>query len=171
MDQPRRLFGLLSTIISDTTVPGSTELSPVLAKVLGTLSPGDMFRLLEYVRDWNAKARDADVAQTVLHTLLRTHSAQEVLEAAPASTGLELDDDSSKPASTKKQGQGNIGEILEALVPYTERHYARADRLEQEAAFLDFVLAQMDDYAPEAIESEANGNSLEMDVDTLLVGR
>jgi U3 small nucleolar RNA-associated protein 13 len=138
MDQPRRLFLLLSDILADSASPESQATS-ILGDVLANLAPGDVFRLLEYVRDWNAKSRDSDVAQTVLHTLMRSQSAATILKAVPSATGLEVEA-SAKPSAT------SIGDLIEALLPYTERHYARADRLEQESAFLDFVLAQMDEF-------------------------
>ena len=157
MDQPRRLLGLLQSILGDDT----DEWSSMLAGVLESLAPGDVFRLLEYVRDWNARSRDSDVAQAVLHSLFRTHSAAQILAAAPGATGLEVAD---RDAKGSKSVSAGIGDILEALMPYTERHYARADRLEQESAFLDFVLAQMDEYVT---EPGTNG----MDVDGETVGR
>lgn len=134
MNQPRRLLGLLRDVLSD---KDTQTLPSVLAKLL----PGDIFRLLEYIRDWNARSRDADVAQAVLHTLFKARTTAEILAAAPASTGME-----SGKSDATKAGAGNIGDILDALLPYTERHYARADRLEQESAFLDFMLAQMDEF-------------------------
>lgn len=134
MDQPRRLLGLLREIISD-------EQSQILPSVLAQLSTGDTFRLLEYIRDWNARSRDSDIAQSVLHTLFKTRTTAQILAAAPANTGMEIANSEGGKASS-----GNIGDILDALLPYTERHYARADRLEQESAFLDFMLAQMDEY-------------------------
>ena len=141
MNQPRRLYSLLSEIFSDTSTSKFSQSSDVLSQVLGSLTSHDVFRLLEYVRDWNAKSRDSDIAQSVLHMLLKTQSVKQILNAAPAQTGLEFD--STVTASTSP----SIGDIIEALIPYTERHYARAARLEQESAFLDFVLAQMDEYA------------------------
>ena len=131
MDQPRRLLGLLRDILSE-------DQSQTLRTVLERLGEGDIFRLLEYIRDWNARSKDSDVAQTVLHTLFKTRTTAQILAAAPSATGLEGDN--------SKASSGNIGDILDALLPYTERHYARADRLEQESAFLDFMLAQMDEF-------------------------
>ena len=36
-------------------------------------------------------------------------------------------------------------ELLEALIPYTERHLARMERLVQESYVVDYVLGEMDD--------------------------
>jgi U3 small nucleolar RNA-associated protein 13 len=152
MDQPRRLLGLLRDILNDDAQNMAT-----LHEVFKGLESGDIFRLLEYIRDWNAKSRDSDVAQATLNILFKTHSLADIMKASPASTGMEDED------STRRKGpQTTITELIEALLPYTERHYARADRLEQESAFLDFILAHMDDYAmpvDEAQMSQVNGHS------------
>lgn len=150
MDQPRRLLGLLREILSD-----DMDNLALLKQVFKSLEGGDIFRLLEYIRDWNAKSRDSDVAQAVLNILFKTHSLGDIMKASPSSTSLEEPD-------TRKASQTTITELIQALLPYTERHYARADRLEQESAFLDFILAHMDDYAmpvkgDDAITNGQNG--------------
>ena len=145
MDQPRRLLGLLRDMLSE-------DQAQTLHAVLERLGSNDIFRLLEYIRDWNARSKDSDVAQTVLHTLFKTRSTAQILAAAPSATGLEVGSDNAKASA------GNIGDILDALLPYTERHYARADRLEQESAFLDFMLAQMDEFHD--AEGEGTNGSL-----------
>lgn len=154
MDQPRRLFNLLSDILSDTSSMLSTQSSTILTEVFASLNSSDIFRLLGYIRDWNSKSRDSDTAQSALHVLLKTQSSSSILKAAPVRTGLEI----ALPSETAKESatKGSIADIIEALMPYTERHYARAERLHQESAFLDFVLAQMDDYAVN-IDSIASG--------------
>ncbi|KAK9899009.1 WD40 repeat-like protein [Cystobasidium minutum MCA 4210] len=136
MDQPRRLLGLMRDILSD-----DPENVSMLKQIFKSLESGDIFRLLEYIRDWNAKSRDSDVAQAVLNILLKTHSLADIMKAAPSSTSLEDSNTARKSSST------TVSELIQAILPYTERHYARADRREQESAFLDFILAHMDDYA------------------------
>lgn len=149
MDQPRRLLGLMREILSD-----DMDNIAVLKQVFKSLESGDIFRLLEYIRDWNAKSRDSDVAQAVLNILLKTHSLTDIMKATPSTTSLE------EPGA-RKATQTTISELIQALLPYTERHYARADRLEQESAFLDFIVAHMDDYAMplETDEIVTNGHS------------
>ena len=53
-----------------------------------------------------------------------------------------------KGANGKKAGAGvglgGLGEILDAMVPYTERHFERAERMVQESFVLDFALSEMD---------------------------
>lgn len=156
MDQPRRLLGLLRDILSE-----DMDNIAMLKEVFKSLESGDIFRLLEYIRDWNARSRDSDVAQAVLNILFKTRSLADIEKATPSASTLE------EPVSLRKSNQTSTAELIQALLPYTERHYARADRLEQESAFLDFILAHMDEYAMPIDGNEplaVNGHS-----DSLLV--
>ena len=47
-------------------------------------------------------------------------------------------------APAEGRGATALKEILDALIPYTERHLARAERLVQESYVLDYVLGEMD---------------------------
>ena len=152
MDQPRRLLGLLSDILSDRSYGAQDDTSshPLLTPVIGELHSSDIYRLLEYIRDWNARSRDADIAQAILHIILKTHSISDILSAKAEASGLET---AVIDSSAKRQvAKGSVNEIIDALLPYTERHYARMNRLQQESAFLGYIIAQMDEYAPEIDE-------------------
>lgn len=149
MDKPRRLFLLLSDILAGDDGADRKAALRTLASILHSLQAHDIFRLLLYIRDWNAKGRDSEIAQTTLHALLTTHPMATLLKAAPGASGME-ESFESRPGGadpSRATAVDTIDQLLEALVPYTERHFARSSRLEQESAFLDFILAQMDEYA------------------------
>ena len=55
--------------------------------------------------------------------------------------------------------QNSLHELVEGLIPYTERHLARMERLVQESYVVDYVLREMDDGLAEDDDDEA------MDVD------
>lgn len=61
-----------------------------------------------------------------------------------------------------------IGELLEGLIPYSQRHFSRVDRLERSTFLLDYTLAGMSVIEPESHEAESrnvekNGtNEMEM---------
>lgn len=48
-----------------------------------------------------------------------------------------------------------IGELLEALIPYSHRHFSRIDRLERSTFLLDYTLTGMS-----VIEPETDGREL-----------
>lgn len=49
-----------------------------------------------------------------------------------------------------------IGELLEGLIPYSQRHFSRIDRLERSTFLLDYTLIGMS-----VIEPEANRKSVD----------
>lgn len=154
LDQPRRLYNLFASVMGDRQDATSLTGSKAVDQALRSLPATDLLRLLTHVRDWNTSIKSSDVAQTVLHAVLRTFSAQHLLELDEASR------DSSSAGETqatllsealragsghKRQQQDNkpssIGDLLEGLLPYTQRHFARADRaLSQESFVLDYTL-------------------------------
>lgn len=118
------------------SITGQAEVDAVLAQ----LSREEAARLLHHVRDWNTAARTAGVAQTVLHALLRLHSASWLLAALEAPAKGAKEDAKGDKFAIRMDAQA----LLAALRPYTERHYARSDRLMTEAAVLDYTLHALD---------------------------
>ena len=80
--------------------------------------------LLSTARDWNTNSRTSWVAQRVLRSVLRTYPPAE-LAAVP-----------------------HIKSIIEALIPYSERHLARVDRLVRSSFLLDYTLSAIKLAAP-----------------------
>lgn len=169
MDQPRRLLKLftevrLSTSEDRESLTGSTNVDAVLKALKGT----DLRQLLSYVKDWNTVARTAEVAQGVLHAVLRFHSAEEVLEALDAKSAAEeaaeeMDvDEEEEEEVEEKAGKGRrkkkerkaprevkAAEVLGALVPYTERHLNRADKMVRESFIVEHLLGMMESFDEE----------------------
>ncbi|GAA5987953.1 hypothetical protein JCM10908_007288 [Rhodotorula pacifica] len=158
--------------------------------VLRSLSPREIRQLLGYIKDWNTVSRSADTAQTVLHALLKMHDADKLLayldgregagaeeDGAAELEGLaddadanENDDEAGKRVAKKgprKRPDVKAGDVLGALVPYTERHLARADKLVRESFIVEHLLGMMEgfddfDVAP---NGDANGHDDGMQVD------
>lgn len=137
MQQPGRLLTLFREVRSaaleqesDTSVSGNNALD----EVLRTLSSPDLSLLVRYIRDWNTNAKTSGVAQSVLYAILKLRPSEDVLEAfgfnSPEAIGM-------KSSSSK--------EVIDGLIPYTQRHLARLDRLVQESFIVDYILNEMDD--------------------------
>ncbi|GAA5863918.1 hypothetical protein JCM3774_004417 [Rhodotorula dairenensis] len=140
--------------------------------VLQSLSPREIRQLLGYIRDWNTVSRSADTAQGVLHALLKMHDADKLLayldgkegagpdeedEAAMAAELERLADEAHgdgegrdraviKKKGPRKRPDVKAGEVLGALVPYTERHLARADKLVRESFIVEHLLGMMEGF-------------------------
>ncbi|GAA5868193.1 hypothetical protein JCM1840_006178 [Sporobolomyces johnsonii] len=185
MDQPRRLLKLFTEVRLNS---GSTASSDPAADALSftgsrhvdavirALSPSDLRQLLNYVKDWNTVSRSADIAQGVLHAILKFHDADAVLACLEGRDVSQedgevldldgmLDGEAPQPKKEKsKKDDIKASEVLGALIPYTERHMARADKLVRESFIVEHLLGMMegfDDFDVEAKEDGAEG----MDVD------
>lgn len=167
MGQPGRLLTLFKDIQSGE--PGSITGHTSVDEVIRTLSGFDLARLLRYVRDWNANAKTSRVAQGLLYAMVKLRSVEDVMGAfgdeamlAALSSGAEDE----LPRVVTKVGAGStiLKDLVDALIPYTERHLSRMERLVQESYVVDYVLGEMDDGLFDG--TEGLGESL-MDVDTL----
>lgn len=162
MAQPRRLhslFAALPSASSDADAPSITGHAAV-DEVLRTLPLTDLARLLRYVRDWNANAKSSAVAQRVLHAvvklrpaddLARAFDAEAAFSAATTATATVLDADVSGvgavsvSAPVEGRGATALKELVDALIPYTERHLTRMEKLLQDSYVVEHLLSEMDD--------------------------
>lgn len=179
MSQPGRLLSLFTTVITSPSAPASADGLPSATsdwitgsrevdEVIRTLPGLDLVRLLKFVRDWNANARTAPIAQVILHAVLKLRSADDLLaafdstgklsqlsSAAPDDGGNDNDEvvaPAVKDGEEKKPKKRthdltqaiSMKELLEGLIPYSERHFTRIDKLVQESYMLDYVLGEMD---------------------------
>ncbi|KAJ3106516.1 Transducin (beta)-like 3 [Phlyctochytrium planicorne] len=78
-------------------------------------------QLLLYIRDWNTNAKFAPIAHTMLHLILRNHSASSLLQLP------------------------RIKELLDGLIAYTTRHLNSTEELLKRTYVMDYVLDRMVD--------------------------
>ncbi|KAK9487498.1 WD40-repeat-containing domain protein [Lipomyces starkeyi] len=121
LDHPSRLLNLFRIVIAENAEKGSIMGLKEVDAVLSSLAPAQLQLLLRRIRDWNTNARTATVAQRVLNVLLLSFPPEKFLEV------------------------GDIKRTLDALVPYSERHYTRASELLEESYIVDYTLRQMDE--------------------------
>ena len=126
LGHPGRLLQLFKELKGDSGVTGSAEVD----EVLRVLTSVDLVRLLRYIRDWNTRASSAAVAQRVLHAIMKLRQAEDIARAF-------------EDAGTAED-KSDLRELVEGLIPYTERHLARMERLVQESYVVDYVLREMD---------------------------
>lgn len=161
MHQPGRLLSLFKDVRSSA---GSQSLTdgpftghPSVDEVIRTLDKSDLAQLLRYVRDWNANAKTSAVAQGVLYAVMKLRSAEDVMGAFESHDTIPSTDDNQP--SAPEQGT-SLKELVEALIPYTERHLSRMEKLMQDSYVVDYLLAEMDDGV-----FGGDGEESEMDVD------
>ncbi|GAA5934662.1 U3 snoRNA-associated protein UTP13 [Sporobolomyces koalae] len=184
MDQPRRLLKLFTEVrLASGSPTASTDPaadaesftgSRHVDAVIKALSPSDLRQLLGYLKDWNTVSRSSDVAQGVLHAILKFHDADAVLAALEGRQGsnsieddgdvLDLDGmlDGAAPQRKKQVDQKNsAGEVLGALIPYTERHMTRADKLVRESFIVEHLLGMMEGFDDFDVGGDVDGMELD----------
>lgn len=133
MEQPGRLFSLFKQII-----PSSCESAlsgdPTVDEVIRSMGGPELAKLFRFLRDWNANAKTSTVAQTILYAIIKLQPAENILKA------FELGD----PGDSVKSGNTSLKEMMDALIPYTERHLSRLEVLVQDSYMVDYILAEMD---------------------------
>ncbi|KAF8078978.1 U3 small nucleolar RNA-associated protein [Lyophyllum atratum] len=133
MEQPGRLLSLFRNIqTNDVDVASITGRSSV-DEVIRTMGGSDLAKLLHFIRDWNTNAKTSRAAQGVLHAIVKLRSADDMMKAFKDKQG-----EAGKSTSALK-------ELVDALIPYTERHLSRMNKLVQESYMVDYILGEMDD--------------------------
>lgn len=170
MNQPGRIKSLLNTVFESRkgsqTDQTSDDLNSITGsaavdKALAHLGPSDLKRLLRFIRDWNTSVRTSAIAQRTLHLLLKSYSPESLaamhdtqnLDEESATAPGEGDDfvpnaviesDPKKRLRARKEEKTTLRELVDAIIPYTERHYTRADKLVKESFICDYFLNEMD---------------------------
>ncbi|KAF8641212.1 hypothetical protein AX17_000846 [Amanita inopinata Kibby_2008] len=161
MEQPGRLLSLFKDVKN--AAAGNPELNSSLTghgsvdEVIRTIGPSELAGLLRYIRDWNTNAKTSLIAQTVLHAVMKLRPADDIMRAFG-------NDFKERTPDAKDAGGVSVKDLIDAMIPYTERHMSRLERLVQESYVVDYVLSEMDD----GIYGNDLTDDLGMDVDTSL---
>ncbi|XP_027180585.1 transducin beta-like protein 3 isoform X1 [Coffea eugenioides] len=129
--RPHKLFELFGEIYRK----GSADVQ--IEKALRCLNKEEFAQLLEYVREWNTKPKLCHVAQFVLFKIFSILSPTDIAEIR------------------------GIGELLEGLIPYSQRHFSRIDRLQRSTFLLDYTLTGMSVIEPETNVRDAREKDME----------
>ncbi|XP_058206435.1 protein TORMOZ EMBRYO DEFECTIVE [Rhododendron vialii] len=122
--RPHKLFELFAELCR------KREAEVQVDEALHELGKEEFRLLLEYVREWNTKPKLCHIAQFVLFRVFNILPPTEILEIR------------------------GVGELLEGLIPYCQRHFSRIDRLERSTFLLDYTLMGMSVIEPEIEERE-----------------
>ena len=151
MSQPGRLLHLFTAVYAEptslTAITGSDEIDQVIATLTGT----DLVRLLKFVRDWNTNARTSSIAQMILHAILKLRTPEDLLAAfenkVPEDLNADMDIDEDKEEEERpksREQQLSFKDLLDGLMPYSQRHFTRIDKLVQDSYMLDYIVGEMD---------------------------
>ena len=118
LNKPLRLLKLFNDIF-EAQEPNSISGIVIVDELLRELDGKQLRTLLERVRDWNTNGRTSVVAQRVLQTILTGPKAQEKLNHGPYLA------------------------LIQALIPYTQRHLNRTHDMLETSYVLDYTIKQM----------------------------
>ncbi|CAH2072580.1 unnamed protein product [Thlaspi arvense] len=96
-----------------------------IVKALQGLEKEEIRLLFEYLREWNTKPNRCHIAQYVLYQTFNIRPPTEIVQVK------------------------GIGELLEGLIPYSQRHFNRMDRFVRSSFLLDYTLGEMSVIDPE----------------------
>ena len=151
MSQPGRLLSLFKEVASSEEDDDSPSLTGNISvdEIIRTLSGPELAKLLRFVRDWNTNAKTSIVAQRVLLAIMKLRTADDVINAF-GDENLEKmfangEEEDSASYGSPSTGRTALKELVDGLIPYSERHLARIERLVQESYVVDYILGEMDD--------------------------
>ncbi|KAE9601432.1 putative transcription factor WD40-like family [Lupinus albus] len=128
--KPHRLYALLSEICRKQGAEDHID------KALEALGNEELRTLFSYVREWNTKPKFCYVSQFVLFRVFNIFPPTEIVQMK------------------------GIGELLEGLIPYSQRHFGRIDRLVRSTFLLDYILSGMSVIDPETQQPEPKAEFL-----------
>lgn len=126
LNHPARLLALFQSVV-DRWPREEGSVTGILAvdQAIKQLNDEQLLLLMSRVRDWNTRGPTANVAQTVLHVVMRNIPAVRL-------------------AANKGRGWQ---EILSDMIPYTERHMKRNLDILNRTYLLDYTIMKMDELA------------------------
>jgi U3 small nucleolar RNA-associated protein 13 len=121
LDHPMRLYNVLKECIAKNDDPESKIGSFELEELIGQLEHDKILLLFKRIRDWNTNARLFEVAQKVIRIILDKCDLSKLYQIK------------------------GIMQYIDAIIPYSERHYNRFDGLIEQSYILDYVSRKMDE--------------------------
>ncbi|XP_071953471.1 transducin beta-like protein 3 [Antedon mediterranea] len=109
LEQPFRLLNILKGMLNE------SDGKACLANIIAKLRLDQIDALLKFAVQWNTNSKHCHVAQAVVNTVLSQFSQAQLLECV------------------------NITESLEGLLPYTQRHFSRMNRLMEQSMFVEYT--------------------------------
>uniref|UniRef100_A0A0R0JZQ4 U3 small nucleolar RNA-associated protein 13 C-terminal domain-containing protein n=1 Tax=Glycine max TaxID=3847 RepID=A0A0R0JZQ4_SOYBN len=128
--RPHRLFELFAELCR------KREAEDHMDRALKGLGSEELRILFNYIREWNTKPKLCYVSQFVLFRVFSIFPPTDIVQIK------------------------GIGEFLEGLIPYSQRHFGRIDRLVRSTFLLDYILSGMSVIEPQVQPTESKAELL-----------
>jgi len=116
LEQPFKMLAIFERALD--AEDGLSEES--IKEIFAGFTVPQMETFFRYLRDWNTNSKHSVIAQRLLKLLFSQFNPNYLVKLP------------------------NMKEILEGLIPYTERHFSRLDKLLQRSFLLDYTLQKME---------------------------
>ncbi|KAE8707862.1 hypothetical protein F3Y22_tig00110372pilonHSYRG00187 [Hibiscus syriacus] len=139
--RPHKLFELFSELCR------MREAGDHIDKALHALGKEEFLLLFGYIREWNTKPKLCHVAQSVIFRAFNILPPKVIIEIK------------------------GISELLEGLIPYSQRHFSRIDRLIRSTFLLDYTVTRMSVIEPvtqDDLKTKSSSHSRKNTDDALL---
>jgi U3 small nucleolar RNA-associated protein 13 len=118
LEQPFRLYGLFGDLLKGRSIEDALTLLGGLIQEIPSLD--DLVKLLTWLREWNISYRRSFASQILLAAVLRSSRFGDLIKEKP-----------------------EMREVLQGILPYTQKHYERTDELMIDSQIVDFALLHM----------------------------
>jgi len=141
LEQPYRIL----TIFDDLYSQKHPDWEQIVTQIISKFSLPRLETCLKYISSWNTNAKHSATAMKTLRYILSIFEP-----------------------STIEQIPG-IKEIIEGLIPYTERHFQRIDKLLQKSYIIDYTLQMLGPVPTRELEASTESNSTSVATSELVV--
>ncbi|QLL34829.1 hypothetical protein HG536_0H02040 [Torulaspora globosa] len=120
LDHPLRLLNVLRQSIAKSEDDAAFVFNRQLDELISKLSDEQILLLMKRCRDWNTNAKTHSIAQKVTKCILLHHDIGKLCEIP------------------------GLVQLVDAIIPYSKRHFSRVDNLIEQSYLLDYALVEMD---------------------------
>jgi U3 small nucleolar RNA-associated protein 13 len=136
LEKPARILQILEQIITE----DDAQLRPLVAD----FTYDQVEKSLLYIRDWNTNAKNSLIAQRALYEILSQFSAESLCKIPRIKEVRWLLIGSVALICLPAHMLSFFTpQILQALIPYSQRHFQRVDKLVQKSFIIDYTLQSM----------------------------
>lgn len=119
LDHPMRLYNVLKQS-TEYGQKSSTIFNQEIDDIVGTLNDDQLILLMRRCRDWNTNSFTYSIAQKMIRCILLKHNLPKLSEIP------------------------GMVQVIDAIIPYTQRHFSRIENLVEQSYILDYSLIEMD---------------------------
>ncbi|EGC34710.1 hypothetical protein DICPUDRAFT_153024 [Dictyostelium purpureum] len=144
LDQPNQTLNIFKSMYYDDETVGVS----VVESCVSRLYDNEIIKCLRYIRDWNTNSKFITISHVVLNAIIVNF----------------------KPDHLSRLSLNEFPKLLESLIPYTDRHFQRIDRMLQKTYLIDFTIQSINPSTSTLLleSQEERSKNYRKDLDILL---